>query len=359
MTICILYRLFCSFFSRVWIKYAPVATLMTVHMTCFTFGGDEFKEYPIADATRAFLEHPEVFYDSAQQQALCLAILSGDLAAVEKACGDGASITAEGRHGVTPLFWGYLSGKMRVFEFLLLRGANPDVPVVLPRGASIDDNVCQFRTGDSVFYMAAKNRLSENWLRTILKHTKPRQWVHPVSGDDLLHAFFASRSGGVDQTAETLDQLIKFGVDLDLQGTDGYTPLRYAIMGDRYDLASRLVKAGASPACYDTHDRQAIHAIAAEYRTMQRHFREYPDEKLRWDASQEKKDWDELIGLLRDKGFKLTDALLDLERAADPQSGSGYMYKRRLARQDRFCCGTGRKLQDTLGDSVEELPPQQ
>ena len=92
---------------------------------------------------------------------------------------------------------------------------------------------------------------------------------------------------------------------------------------------------------------------------MQRHFREYPDEKLRWDASQEKKDWDELIGLLRDKGFKLTDALLDLERAADPQSGSGYMYKRRLARQDRFCCGTGRKLQETLGDSVEELPPQQ
>ncbi|MFN5437086.1 MAG: hypothetical protein ACK5ES_21155, partial [Planctomyces sp.] len=99
--------------------------------------------------------------------------------------------------------------------------------------------------------------------------------------------------------------------------------------------------------------------LAISYRARQNTFREIPIAKSRWDASQEKKDWDELIGLLRDKGFKLTDALLDLERAADPQSGSGYMYKRRLARQDRFCCGTGRKLQETLGDSVEELPPQQ
>ena len=351
----------CWFFQVLpggWLKHVALAMLLLLQTTGPGMGGDDFKEYPVEEATRVFLEHPEVFYDSAQQQALCLAILKGDLAAVEQACAEGASVTAEGRHGVTPLFWSYLSGRLRVFQFLLLRGANPDVPVVLPRGLRIDDHVFRFRAGDSVFYMSAKNRLSEKWLRTLLQHAKPRQWVHPDGGGDLLHAFFENRSGGVSQTAETLDQLIRFGLDPDLQGSDGATPLHAAIRGRHYSLASRLLRAGASAACYDRDHQQVIHAVAARYRNMQSSFRQFPDEQVRWEASPEKREWEELIGLLRERGFRLKDALLDLEQADDAGDVSGYLLNRRLQRQDRFCCGTGRELQEQLGDTVEELPPQ-
>ena len=318
--------------------------------------GDEFAEYPVSGKSRAFVEHPEVFYDDDRQQALCKAILSGDLTAVEKAITDGASITAEGRHGVTPLFWAYLSRRYKVFEYLLAKGADPNVSVYLPKDLSPGENVFQFRQGDSVLYMSAKNRMSEQWLRVTLSYSKPRQWTHPNGGDDVLHAFFQSRLGGVPQTPETLDQIIKFGVDLDLQGDDGYTPLYYAVNSYRYDLAIKLLKAGANPACYDPGDDQIIHTLAREYQTRQRSANKYPAEQARWEASQEKKDWDELITILRQKGFKLTDALLDLERAADPDNGRGYMVERRMRREDRFCCGSGRKLQDQLGDSVEDLP---
>ncbi|MFM7166429.1 MAG: ankyrin repeat domain-containing protein, partial [Planctomycetaceae bacterium] len=289
-----------------------------------------------------------MFFDDLRQQALCTAIFSGDLSAVEKLINDGASGSAEGRHGVTPLFWAYLSRKYKVYEYLLAHGADPNVSVNLPRELSPGEIVFQFRPGDSVLYMSAKNRMSEQWLCVALKHSKPRQWTHPGSGNNLLHAFLEGRDGGAPQTPETLDQIIKFGVDLDLQGDDGYTPLCYAVSDLHYNLATRLLKAGASAACYDSSDEQIIHTLAQQYKNRQTPGSRSPEDKARWDQSQTKKDWDELIALLREKGFKLTDALLDLERAEAGNRGA-YMYQRRLRREDRFCCGSGRKLQDQLG----------
>ena len=318
--------------------------------------GDESTEYVVPEKTRAFLEHPEVFYDDVRQQKLCKAILSGDLTAVQKEITDGASINAEGRHGVTPLFWAYLSRKYQLFEYLLARGADPHVSVYIPSDLRPGEPSHKFGEGDSVLYMSAKNRMSEQWLRVTLRYAKPQQWIHPMGGDSVLHAFFADRGGGAFQTPETLDLIIKSGVDLDLQGDDGFTPLLYAVRRRHYALASQLLKAGASPACYDINDEQVIHNLAREYQARQESANKYPGSRDNWEVSQEKKDWDELITLLRQKGFKLTDALLDLERAADPDNGRGYMVERRMRREDRFCCGSGRKLQDQLGDSVEDLP---
>ncbi|MFM7169219.1 MAG: ankyrin repeat domain-containing protein, partial [Planctomycetaceae bacterium] len=310
--------------------------------------GDESTEYVVPDKTRTFLEHPEVFYDDDRQQKLCKAILSGDLTAVEKVITDGASISAEGRHGVTPLFWAYLSRKYQLFEYLLAKGADPNVSVYVPSDLRPGEPSFKFGQGDSVLYMSSKNRMSEQWLRVTLRYAKPQQWTHPMGGDNVLHAFFEDRGGGAFQTPETLGLIIKSGVDLDLQGDDGYTPLSYAVRRRHYALASQLLKAGASPACYDPGDEQIIHHLAGEYQVRHQSADEYPAEQARWEASQEKKDWDALIKLLRQKGFKLTDALLDLERAEAGNRGA-YMYQRRLRREDRFCCGSGRKLQDQLG----------
>jgi hypothetical protein len=326
------------------------------HSVC---GQEDSVEGVIVPGTRAFLEHPEVFFESPQQQSLCLAIFRGDLQRVKEECRESGIVNAKGKYGVTPLFWAYLSRRMSVYKYLLEQKADPNIATNIPYSLTPNEPSFSFSEGDSVIYMAANNKLSEEWLRIALRNSKPRQWVHSRSGGDLLHAFFRSRGGGTRQTAETLTQLITFGVDLDQQANDGQTALAYAVSENLYALATQLLEAGASPACYDNSDYQVIHLLAISYRARQNTFRESPIAKSRWDASQEKKDWDKLVGLLRDKGFRLTDALLDLERAADPQSGLGYMYKRRLARQDRFCCGTGRKLQETLGDSVEELPPQQ
>ncbi|MFM7167998.1 MAG: ankyrin repeat domain-containing protein, partial [Planctomycetaceae bacterium] len=247
-----------------------------------TAAADEPAEYPVSDKKRAFLSHPEVFFDSPAQQALCRAIQSGDIAAVDKACAAGAEVAAAGRHGVTPLFWAYVSRKFKVFEYLLAKGADPDVPVRLPPGTDVGDLVIQISTGDSTLYMSAKDRLSEQWLRTILKHAKPRRWLHPEHGDNVLHAFFSGRLGGTPQTPETLDQIIKFGVDLDLQGDDGNTPLCYAVSDLHYNLATRLLKAGASAACYDSSDEQIIHTLAQQYKNRQTPGSRSPEDKARW-----------------------------------------------------------------------------
>ncbi|MFM7868068.1 MAG: ankyrin repeat domain-containing protein, partial [Planctomycetaceae bacterium] len=241
--------------------------------------GDESAEYPVSGKTRTFLEHPEVFYDDIRQQALCKSILGGDVTAVEKVINEGASIIAEGRHGVTPLFWAYLSRKYKVFEYLLAKGADPNVSVYVPSDLDPGDNMFLFWQGDSVLYMSARNRMSEQWLRVTLRYAKPQQWTHPMGGDNVLHAFFHHRGGGAYQTPETLDLIIKSGVDLDLQGDDGYTPLSYAVRRRHYALASQLLKAGASPACYDPGDEQIIHHLAGEYQVRHQSADEYPAEQ--------------------------------------------------------------------------------
>jgi len=125
------------------IRLVVALTLIT---RCLTADGqsEETSEYPASGKTLVFLQHPEVFYDDDRQQQLCKAILSGDLTAVEKAIADGASINAEGRHGVTPLFWAYLSRKYKVFEYLLAKGADPNVSVYVQSDLDPGDNLFLF-----------------------------------------------------------------------------------------------------------------------------------------------------------------------------------------------------------------------
>jgi hypothetical protein len=77
----------------------------------------------------------------------------------------------------------------------------------------------------------------------------------------------------------------------------------------------------------------------------------------RWNTSPKKKDWDELLGILRKQGFSLTEALKDLERVDAEGSSSDYMRQRRIRREDRFSCESGQEFRESLEDDPDFEDP--
>jgi ankyrin repeat protein len=310
----------------------------------------------IPPEVQTFLERPEVFFDDLAVVGLCKRIATGDLSAVHQYLAMGLSVDVKGRSGVTPLLWSYKSRQFTIFSLLLEKGANPDVSVSIPVNEFPAELAVPYTFGDSVFYMAVRNRVSAKWVDSILAKAKRRQWVHPDGGGDVLHAFFGGSSPGVCRTHRVLDELIRFGLDLDLEDEFGFTPLRLAVRNQEYGFATRLLKAGASAECYYHDDYQLIHFLASSFRNQSGSV-EASQESQGLRVSDRQKEWDELLGILREKGFSLTEALKDLERAEDSGSKQRYMRQRRIRREDRFSCESGREFRESLEDDPDFEDP--
>jgi hypothetical protein len=298
---------------------------------------------------REFLRKPEVFFKQSDHLDLCGAIAEGDVAGVERSLQAGTSANIKGEYGVTPLFWAYKSRQFDVFRLLLKAGADPNVPVLVPYEVNPRDFGFPCDRGDSVLYMAIRNQLSKQWIDELVKHVKPDRWVHPVSNGSILHAFFADPNRGTCRTSEVLRAICGLGPDLDHADRAGYTPIRLAVSCSDYGFACDLIRAGASVACYSEGDLQIIHFLALRYKTLA----ETPgssDGSLSGFNPVMQKEWDELLGILREKGFSLTEALKDLERAENSGSKQRYMRQRRIRREDRFSCESGREFRESLED---------
>ena len=318
---------------------------------------DEIGRKPvIPKEVREFLGKPEVFFKQPDHLNLCGAIFEGDVAGVERSLKAGTSANLKGEYGVTPLFWAYKSRQFEVFRLLLKAGADPNVPVLVPYEVNPRDFGFPCDRGDSVLYMAIRNQMSKQWIDELLRYVKSNRWVHPVSSGSILHAFFADATRGSCRTSEVLKTICGLGPDLDHADRAGYTPLRLAVLNSDYGFACDLIRAGASVACYGEGDLQLIHFLAIRYRTLS----ELPgssDGASSGFTPVMQKEWDELLGILREKGFSLTEALKDLERAEDSGSKQRYMRQRRIRREDRFSCESGREFRESLEDDPDFEDP--
>ena len=145
--------------------------------------------------------------------------------------------------------------------------------------------------------------------------------------------------------------LIRLSLDLNVQTRDGSTALMLAVEQLNYSRAVHLVQAGAGLTCCDAYHRQLIHIMASNSRHRMRHQREYPEVIGEWEAAVEKRDWDRLMAALRQQGFSLIEALVDLEKQGDDLGRRGCLYQRRLQRDDAFCCHSGRELELDLREA--------
>ena len=66
---------------------------------------------------------------------------------------------------------------------------------------------------------------------------------------------------------------------------------------------------------------------------------------------------DYMGAILRKQGFSLTEALKDLERVDAEGSSSDYMRQRRIRREDRFSCESGREFRESLEDDPDFEDP--
>jgi ankyrin repeat protein len=333
-------------------------TIFTLWVILSTIAGEPVilpvrnpEAWPIDQNMRQFLEHPERFFVPQAERLLCRQILDGDLAGVQASVADGASVDAIGRHGVTPLFWAYFARKYKIYQYLLEQGASPDVVVTLPYRDFRGDDVWRYCENDSVLMMTVRNQYIEDWLTLTLQYLKPRHWIQQHGNTDVLHTYVNCYSRPTGHSCETLAILIRLSLDLNEQTKDGSTALMLAVEQLNYSCAVQLVQAGAGLTCYDAYHRQLIHIMAGNYRHRLRHQREFPEVMGEWEASAEKRDWDRLMAALRQQGFSLTEALVDLEKQGDDLGRRGCLYQRRLQRDDAFCCHSGRELELDLREA--------
>lgn len=111
-----------------------------------------------------------------------------------------------------------------------------------------------------------------------------------------------------------------------------------AIFVDQFDAAVHLVECGASIDCYDDSNWQAIHYLASFAAQNEKFFADNPDARKEWDESPEKKSFDQLVTLFRERGHSLVEARVDYERRFQLVDGLDYMIWRRRMRTEKDPC---------------------
>ncbi|MEY4188235.1 MAG: hypothetical protein RIT02_3269, partial [Planctomycetota bacterium] len=156
---------------------------------------------------------------------------------------------------------------------------------------------------------------------------------------------------------DVAQEFVKAGINLNALDIRGDSVAIRALDNRWYDAVLWFLENGTSPDTYNSEHLQLIHHVAMEYRTIHRMLKVQPETQQEWEASDRKRAWEKLLKHLRDRGYSLTEALIDLERREQLVEDLPFMVWRRLQRDDRYCGENGQQFRDYVKRRFPEDHP--
>ncbi|MBI5773159.1 MAG: ankyrin repeat domain-containing protein [Verrucomicrobia bacterium] len=208
----------------------------------------------IGESTAAESTKASDYFPQKRQAELAVAAEKGQTSKINTLLQAGADVNARGKDGMTVLLWCYLKQNKKGFACLLEHGANPNAQ--MENGAAgLTESMAL--AGRSVMSFTAKDR--DTWyLETTLKYGGDPNLLNPVN--KMTPIFEVSYSIRPEQL-NNLKILIAAGAKLNIRNENGYTPLIFAAMNNRYDMAFALLEAGADPSIKDKHGHTIVYDI--------------------------------------------------------------------------------------------------
>jgi len=161
----------------------------------------------------------EEAFQRPQDQQLASAAACGDADGIEAAIAAGADVNASGKNELSPLIWAIVAGNAEGVSELLDVGANPDLPPY------------------AIFFAVELDRRSS--LEALLKHGANTDIYD--KGIDATPLHLAVRQ----LNRPLIELLVKYGADLNVVDSRGYTPMDQAAIFNRFDYVLYFLNHGA------------------------------------------------------------------------------------------------------------------
>jgi ankyrin repeat protein len=216
------------------------------------------------------------------------AVYEGDAAETKRLIDAGADVTLANRYGATPMSLAAEVADTEILKLLLDAGAHADSPnadgmtalmavartgnvgaakILLEHGATID---ARESFGGQTALMWASARRHPEMIELLIAHGAAIDARSAVR-DYQRHVTAEGRPKSLDSGGFTpllyaarencivcVDALLENGADIDLPDPDGVSPLHLAIMNANWDLAARLIDAGADVNQWDIFGEAAL-----------------------------------------------------------------------------------------------------
>ena len=218
------------------------------------------------------------------------AVYRNDIVEVKRLLKAGAKVGEANNYGATPMQMAAATGNTQIIKLLLDAGANADSPnaegqtalmevartgnveaakLLLRHGAKAD---ARESWGNQTALMWASARRHPQMMELLISHGADvnarsawRNWERHVTAESrakrtnaggLTPLMYAAR----ENCLECVNVLIKHHVDVDLPDPDGVAPMTVAIMNTNWDIARRLIDAGADVNQWDMYGQSPLYA---------------------------------------------------------------------------------------------------
>jgi ankyrin repeat protein len=222
------------------------------------------------------------------------AVYKGDVAEVRRLIDAGADVALGNEYGATPMSLAAEVANTEILELLLDAGADVESPnadgqtallavartgnvdaarLLLEHGAAVDAR--EAWGGQTPLMWAAARRHPEmidlligsgaaadarSTVRDYQRHVQAEGRPKSLDTGGFTPLLYAARENCIP----CVDVLLEHGVDIDLPDPDGVTPLHVAIMNANWDLAKRLIEAGADVNQWDIYGEAPLYTTVGQ-----------------------------------------------------------------------------------------------